>query len=402
MTQEPAASLCIEGDYLDSFVYSGTLFLVDSKSRLTLYRWDQIVEKVFDGCSNSGVCSHVPLLLSNHQRYLTMPNAVMAPIEPLKLCVSSAILAGAEMMSVELGVWPTDLDISSNVLYVSSEEGVRAYQLTWDKRIAGISDSVNIVEQGAFRVSSNTWRRVAVAGGKEGLLTVTHHGTRPDKCDIRIISEAPCTDCDWKDTTLVGNTVNGAIKAEYEPLPAYDVKYGSRNDYRRTMESLVKRPPLSITDLEIGGNRALFSWLGGGRVFALDSKLNLLASDTLMNETADVSPPLASFSKLGSVAGEWGGDVLACRSSAFGTMVELSDALLVISESGIARVSAAPVRWRNFPRAKHYANHLHIVEEAFLRIAAFRLTQKDGAFDRYGFSLLRDENREDGNDEARP
>lgn len=33
----------IEGDFIDSFIYSGSLFLVDTQLRLTSYSWNEIL-----------------------------------------------------------------------------------------------------------------------------------------------------------------------------------------------------------------------------------------------------------------------------------------------------------------------------------------------------------------------
>ena len=79
--------------------------------------------------------------------------------------------------------------------------------------------------------------------------------------------------------------------------------------------------------------------------------------------------------------------LLAIRSSIFGTLAEFSGALLKFSEDGATIISDSPGRWRVFPRAKNYANHLHVVEDYCLRILAFNTNQKMRGIDKFGFAL---------------
>jgi hypothetical protein len=37
-------SIAIEGDFIDSFIYSGTLFLVNGDSRISTYSWESLLQ----------------------------------------------------------------------------------------------------------------------------------------------------------------------------------------------------------------------------------------------------------------------------------------------------------------------------------------------------------------------
>ena len=69
---------------------------------------------------------------------------------------------------------------------------------------------------------------------------------------------------------------------------------------------------------------------------------------------------------------EWKGNVVAGALAPFGTVVEYDNALVIVgSDLQTFTLPGEPVNWRVFPRARHYANHLHVVYEDRLEILSF-------------------------------
>ena len=70
--------------------------------------------------------------------------------------------------------------------------------------------------------------------------------------------------------------------------------------------------------------------------------------------------------------GPRGTDVVSASATPFGIVVELDDAIVVHTSSGeTVELEGEPSNWRVFPRARYYANQLHVVRENCLEIYSF-------------------------------
>jgi hypothetical protein len=65
-------------------------------------------------------------------------------------------------------------------------------------------------------------------------------------------------------------------------------------------------------------------------------------------------------------------EVVATGTAPFGTIVELSDRLVVYrSDGGKNEFDGELVHWRVFPRSDHYSNQLHLIYEDRLEVVSF-------------------------------
>ena len=78
------------------------------------------------------------------------------------------------------------------------------------------------------------------------------------------------------------------------------------------------------------------------------------------------------FGSVGSVPLKEEADVIKAGLAYFGILLETSDQLHVYrSDSDVWSAQGPIVRWRTYPRAKFYENHLHIVVQDAVHIVAF-------------------------------
>ena len=116
-------SISVEGDYVDSYIYSGLLVLVDIDYRLSLYKWDQLISNGLKG---------VVLSESRSLRDLMIDSRNPIPKNTLsEVVISQENLNSSKLFSYEIGVWPSDINVYSNQLYISSENGVARLNLDY-------------------------------------------------------------------------------------------------------------------------------------------------------------------------------------------------------------------------------------------------------------------------------
>ena len=91
----------IEGDFIDSFIYSGTLFLVDTQLKLTSYAWHDLLNVT--NCPSD-------LNLTLHQCFSNMRMQNIYNLDD-SYTIYNNILNQHCCDELFLDSWPTDLDI---------------------------------------------------------------------------------------------------------------------------------------------------------------------------------------------------------------------------------------------------------------------------------------------------
>lgn len=342
--------LSIEGEYLDSYIYSGNLFLFDENYVLSIYKWDILIGLAVKGCN---VLTHLKLMgiLGDST------NAKIEDEDRTDLFISKAGLKSAFRSSIQLNVWPSDINVFANILYISSEEGVQRYDL--DYREGTLGKCFKIFDEMSFSISPNSSNRVAIAAGKSGVLTFIPKNKFLNQRDVCILMESPCTDLDWQSTVLLANTSDGVKRADYIPMPI-KAEVGE-NFFEKFKEFKAFRPEPKNSDM------AKLSWLGGDKFYSLNhdqtiSFGNIKSIESSNHRTLDD----CIFN-----------NILKAKSSAFGAILETDNELFLMRDDKPKKVYGEPVNWRVFPRAKFYANHLHIITNDAIEIHIIASTVSD-------------------------
>jgi len=379
----PEIKVQIQGEYLDSYVYSGALFLMDFNGELSSYQWKSLVEESLSPYTGTDIDAKYFANLLLDCRISAAPG-----IEETSVCRDLEIdlntLRKHETARIAVDDWPADISIFSNRLYIASQRGV--YQHGFVRMSTGVvtqfEESIQILQEAALRTAPGDMNRVAIAAGRSGLLTVSPYA----KGGPAQISDAACSDCDWQGLTLVASTDAGAIEADFAEMPKRVVGEDT-GAYWRAVNLIKEKGPKSVEKILIGDSKALFSWIGGDRVFAINENFQLFAKSR--NETAHFNSHV-KFAKLDErilLSAKETNKHFSARTTAFGTLIELGDSLNLLTERGLSEIAANVGRWRTFPRSKCYANQVHVAGEDRITVQAFSMTNNLKAPDRFGFSL---------------
>ncbi|NOI83064.1 hypothetical protein F0237_20575 [Vibrio tubiashii] len=338
-------NILIEGRFLDSYIYSGNLFLLDENYILSIYKWDKLVE----------------IAVSKHQveelESLLKDSSQQFSLDINEIFISSEELASAFSSNIDLGLWPSDINVFANILYVSSENGVVRYDLDYIKGELG--GEFTIFDEMSFAISPNSSNRVAIAAGKSGVLTFVPQSKSLSRNDLREFDSDACTDVDWQSTTLITNTTFGVKRADFMPMPIskdFDILEEFYEKFREFKEFI---PKINCKE------NAEFSWIGGDRIYSLDFDKNIIVESLSRSEI------------IASAKSNVESKVIKAKSSSFGAVLETDESLYVIRSDEPQRVYGEPVNWRVFPRAKFYSNHLHIITDDNIEIRIISPTQGD-------------------------
>lgn len=378
-------SINIEGDFVDSFIYSGTLFLVHADSKITTHNWEALLASAVH---------------SNGQNHRTS-----SAYEFLKDCRKSAQLTDRDFLSIHidkdeleskcvstlhLDGWPTDINIYANKFYIASENGVEELPFNWESKKLESTGRFYVWRKYAYKVSANDAHRLAIAAGRNGVITATPRGGYiVEREDIATLLEIDSHDCEWVGQSLIANSLDGAFISTFPELP----KRPEGNvpaEYWKQLNA-AKKQPLEMRRVAHKGQRAVvYAWVAGNKLFSLLNTGELSVERANMSANSDPTDAVADDMDIEIGMGDRfsnTGNVLAARSGLFGTVIEVGDELCAVTENGTETVSNRPVSWRVFPRAKSYLNHLHVVEKDQLSIRAYFPSTVPDHSDRFGISI---------------
>lgn len=354
----------IEGDYIDSFVYSGILFLVNSDLTLKAYSWDGVFEHSLEGL---GIFQKMQL--KNYSRGA----AFISDELNRTYSISDKSLEKFELCSKELGVWPSDINIYKNRFYVASERGVDAFDFDWGEgKVSQFTRSTRIYDEVSFKLATSSYHRLAIAAGNSGLLSVIPDQKYARREHISQLIDVPCSDCHWHNNNLVADTVNGQFTASYRPIPEQIDFKGAISEYWEQVKIIKNTRPEIKERKVINGDNIVSSWFSGKGLFSVTESLQLYWNNIQSPKEYELVDTKSELSTL---------KYFKAQSSPFGTVMEMGDDLKIFTGDGQHQVLAKEVvNWRLFPKSSYYLSHLHVIEDEVLSVSLFDMPSISSKF----------------------
>ncbi|HEK2032671.1 hypothetical protein NFF72_14670 [Proteus mirabilis] len=369
-----ALNLRIKGDYIDSFIYSGVLYLLDTDLKFKSYKWDDICNFIlernrFRGINAKDILKYVKDNRVNNNNNKTIDTEI-----------NHKELKRLEKDSINIKYWPSDINLLSNKLYFSGDDGVyyiETHHMT--AKFEKTSKDNKIFGTKSFSISPNSHMRIALAAGTEGVFTscFKFDKIRPEE---KQISKDSCIDIDWMNDTLFVNSDKLSInnfekilqKKDIESKEEYiDFKRNllrdfdkenknelsiSNHDYKKYLKSILNKDPEPINIK----NKYKYGWSSGDCDFIIKNKNTILILNKITGNIKKVN------------TGDVLSSLLKVRTSGCGTIMESKTGFLyLINENNNEKISDDYVAWRVYPRAKNHAKHLHIVNDDNINIRVF-------------------------------
>lgn len=384
MSATPYIKIQIEGDFIDSFLYSGTLFLVHSSAKITTHSWEALLDHaIYDNWGNHTNPLTVAFL-KDCRRKFSPPNTTDT------IHIPEHRLLEYQRSSLQLDRWPTDINVYSNNLYIANENGVDELKYNHETRQIEAAGRFSIYKKYAYKISPNNGHRIAIAAGINGVIAAyPRTGFIKPNDDLSPLIEVDAHDCEWIGGNLAANSVSGAFLLKFPELPKKPDGRGTP-EYWESYNKIRREAPISKKlESEVEG-KLPYAWVAGGKLFKLyetgDLHIEPISEDAADTQLQHIEfPPESTEGR--EFLGASDNRILAARTSLFGTVAEIGDSLFSINEDGIEMVSSRPVSWRVFPRAKNYLNQLHIVENDSVVIRAYSPQQDKNSFSRFGITF---------------
>lgn len=398
-----ALKVIVPGEFYDSQIYNGRLYLWEIDGSLITIDWDKLVGKI-----NVSEELEIALKFALQHNDALYRNPLLRDIEvrdlmQLKFKKLSELVIEVnrrDLLSCRINQrnspfpFPhADSAVHYDMMYVGSQDGVSASECIkrnqWDGHI---ESAEKILDLPVLSIATSHLT-LAIAAGNEGLFdySLTQNPTKKYS-EPRKLSGSHCNLTRWLYPSIFGSSYfNDGYFADFETkknatkenvaLKASSIdEHGKRqkrpSQHERILQGLVssdeifKQSSVKPDGMTSTETETRFTW-------GVQDKLCSITKNSV--KLAQYKPKSRAkytknkFKDLGSVEIEGlTSEVISADSSLFGIVLEQEDGLLIVTsllESHF--LQGEPVNWRVFPKATNYSNHLHVIYDDALHIYAF-------------------------------
>ena len=348
----------IEGDFIDSFIYSGSLFLVDTQLKLSSYAWNDLLSAT--NCPSN-------LNSTLHECFSDMRMHNISNLDD-SYTIYNDVLNQYCCDEIVLDSWPTDLDIYKNNFLISSNDGIQTFQCNREQngRSAKVSFEKKLNKmwnEKVFELAVGSLDRLIISCGSIGafeLFTNSYSGYKLTKG--KQINDKEWIGCEWDQSTGIAILKN-QLKQEllkFETINQDHLKLLTdtieKNKYFKTVKD--EEP----TEYEIPNSTQKYinSWVFEDKIYLFGEDLNLY--EYHLNNINKVSEVDTSQKSIGSI--------IDSAKTHFGLVFEDIENLY-LQNSSINILSNNVTNWRTYPKSKNYQNHIHYIENDNLTIQIF-------------------------------
>ncbi|WP_440163468.1 hypothetical protein [Actinobacillus pleuropneumoniae] len=334
-------SIKIPGEFSDSFIYSGVLFLVDFDASLSIINWKNLI--------NSRLERESEETQKVYKDIFFQPSKNIKFTEKRELEIDN--FNDFLIHKMELSYWPTDINIFSNKLYFSSERGLRYIAFNGEKRFSSdayIKKTENELFDDCkiFSFDIDNYRTVLCGGSEGGIYSFLSEKR------LQILGDDKTNDwidCNWHES------------AEFSIL-GLKSKSESRIQKFKNLEATKGRLNELSEKIKKNGNYTHVN-RHLSKVQDLRKKVYDCARENLLEQYKEYS----SKEEI---------SYIKTRESSLGTFKEEENKLIIENNQGkISEILPDDeiVNWRIFPKAKTHLNQLHLIDNDHIKILGFEL-----------------------------
>jgi len=386
--------LTICGDYWDSFIYKGRLYLWGYNEELTIYNWDELIDYLIMRYSLEQYREAIDFSFKDGRIYYEKYPEDKRPYLKDQIIYLSQFafelnrddLANFQCLSIS-NPFPelaTDIEVFNDVIYGGTDDGL--FEALIDQNpfnFKVISNKQKIWgETEVVRLKANYGGRLALSTGPDGLFEL-RLGDKYFGPNSFQVSNKHSSFADWNYSNIYSSSDDGlSFLALFEKIDTVE-----KVEKRQLNLDLIKSAwDKKETFLEMGNvlsqkdlfnvNGHTMSWGNGNKIYLWD-KNKVLKTDFLQYKAHADSSSNDVIDKIEviNLKSNYAQEIISAGVTYFGILVELEDRLLIIYESGKETMTydlkLEVTKWRAFPRSVKYENQVHVVSEKSIKILSF-------------------------------
>lgn len=374
-------TISIKGDFIDSQIYSGRLYLWHFNGKLSIYDWNKLINQIDTDTNDQLAIKYSfmngAFLYKVHEMFddEEFKNLILKKIKRIsnkEYVINDKVLEDCKIYENDTptGILPIDTEIYNNVLYCLTEKGLFSSKIENNKSSKKkLKKEIQISDIMAFSIKANLYPQIVISAGEEGVFEY-YVNDNIDRIDVNTlkqveyslfqVSESHSTFANYVNRSIYSTSLIGKSKfLDYE----WDK---NRNVYFRNQKS--DKDSFEIFDDRDDDRDINVSW-------GVDDKIYKISNEEIKyRRVSNISNQSLNVEKINirdKIKQNYG-NVIGASSSHFGTIIEYENALLVLCSDGEKfDINGEIVNWRVFPRSKCYQNQLHVILNDRIKIYSF-------------------------------
>lgn len=380
--------LLIPGEYYDSQIYSGRLYLWCEDGGLLILDWNKLIDRIVghvgDHLKFATYCGlrkgrylygYEWKLLAHDSEMRSMLLSRFAELSdaPIELRQEDINYALVQHKNNPFIFPHADMLVSYNQFFVGGVNGLqKSYDLANTESSQASATKLWDGPSLSIAASNNC---LAIASGSDGLFESSILN-KSKKNNVTQRSSQPSNFVRWLYPSIFSSSYNGGYLADYAIEKVLDGDKTKSEEKPVTKNERVYRETLMDNQLftpnKLMNNNNVYSWGVRDKICAASS--NAVQIMRFRPETPSKRKSDAHLDSLGHE--EYGekltSEIVSADSAYFGFIIETDDGLLILSSERESNwLENEPVNWRVFPDSRDYVNHLHVVYEDHLQIHSF-------------------------------
>ena len=384
----PPLKLSILGDYWDAQIYRGKLYLWHLNGDLSTYDWNKFVRETslklpsplaFELAFAQGDALYRGDYLRSHREFRSWIHGRISSLHGIEFVFDSRDMYPyrTDSQGNPFGDLPGDAEVYNRKIYAVTDSGL------WSATFGGrTKHSISTRPQKMWDAPLLGVRaknqRLALAAGDEGVFEYAlgeestdfplHELTPQVDRYVHHLATSHCSQAEWEHSSIFASSAIGEgylVGFAWESVPIqYESSFSSR---RRRFVSCFNQSEMFGPN----SSRLSYTWGADGKVYGYDSSGAVSGIQFTQKEL--MNHPDKAFKSLGvkELQGQIG-PVSSAGVTNFGTIIEFDERLVVETSDDETHIVDGPVtRWRVYPRATLYENHLHVILDDRIDILAF-------------------------------
>ncbi|MBK9982094.1 MAG: hypothetical protein IPP15_06650 [Saprospiraceae bacterium] len=378
--------IIIQGDFYDSQIYRGRLYLWTFNGGLKVVKWNELVKSLLKEESDK-----IPLtfsFLDGNYLYKTSLIEIFKDIDFRDLLLKKFkkfskkeyYISEQKLNNYLLGeqetptrILPTDTEIYGNRLYFIHNEGLfsgEVHRAESEKYLVSSRPS-KLWDCNLLTIKANRWPQIALSGGDQGLFELNMANSNPTNL-IQVEPNHPIYQLSEKHSSL----------SNYTYLSVYNTSFVKNSFLIEFQWNIQNEKHDKIKHRDFKGNITQNKIFKTSKNFpsiswGVDDKIYKTTENGFevikVNYFADIQKGEEIFKLISKVDLQiWKGKIINVGSAYFGNIIECENALVVNLSNGTNITIPGPItRWRVFPRSLNYENQLHVIHDDRLEIISF-------------------------------
>jgi len=376
--------ITIIGNFWDSQIYQGNLFLWDRDGRIHTIKWDQFINNldVKDALRLAIKCAFQKGSLLYLDKDISSDSEVKKLIlrkfeklskKPLDFELSDIPKEFVKTMASPIKGLHVDSEIYNKVLYTVLDDGLYSTEINKKNKNPVNRNSRKLWDCPILSIKALS-KRLSLSAGNEGLFEYQlnhddedyfeqfeYEDSRRIENNLFQISDRHSLFSNFNFSSIFNSSdISDSFLAAFY----WSLENGKKT---RKFEKIVEEneifKPCNISHLSWGANEKIYRATSSGLFYSEFSQYNV----------GKPSQAKSWFSEAKKIEIEpWKGEVINGGSALFGNIVECENAMFVLKSDNTSFTIPGPIlRWRVFPRSIFYQNHLHVIQEDRIEIFSF-------------------------------